>query len=425
MEGVRHDLSSVTSTAACNATPSHTLDVKQLFPAFTAQPDTIFADNASTTQKPQTVIDSIESFYRTDCANAGRAIYPSSLRAGQAIEKARQDVATFINGQPSEIAFTAGATDSLNAVAWMWGLANLQDGDEVLLCPQDHSSAVLPWQNMQATLARLGKRISIVPFDIHAVGDYDLRSIKRALSDRTRVIALSHIHHVFGLDMEIKEIRELVGANVVITLDASQSIGHTIVDAKSLDVDFISFSGHKMFAGNGVGVLFARAQRQGELIALRTGGQSAAFVSDMSVAARDAFINKVEGGTLNIPSVVSLSAAIQFIQQLGIEKIENHVSSLTSKLVEGVSKIPGVIFAPGPVPCGCPGGFGILSFRFEQASSLDVASALANERIYVRSGLHCRADVDSGDDYIRVSLHVYNTQSDVQVFVETLHGIVA
>ncbi len=401
------------------------LQIKDQFPIFRNNPDVVYLDNASTTHKPETVIEVFNKFFRQDCANAGRAIYPSSLRAAQAIENARHDVARFLNANPHEIAFTSGATDSFNTVAWSWGLANLKDGDEILVCPQDHSSAVLPWQNLQKVLADMGKKVSLVPFDIHAVGDYDFRSIKLALSERTRVIALSQIHHVFGVDMEIAEIRKIVGPQVIVSLDACQSVGHVPVDVGELGADFVSFSGHKMFAGSGVGVLFAKAERHGELLPFRCGGQSAPVASEISSQSRAQFISKVESGTPNIPAIASLSKAIDFIENIGLNNIEAHVSALTGDLVKSLSKLPGILFSPGPVTCGCPGGFGILSFRFEQAQSLDVASALADEQIQVRSGMHCRVDTTTSEDFIRVSVHAYNTPEDVQILCESLRAMTA
>jgi cysteine desulfurase/selenocysteine lyase len=212
------------------------LAIRDRFPIFDQMPDTVFLDNASTTHKPDSVIQVFDTFYRRDCSNAGRAIYPSSMRAAQKIEKARHDVARLIGAHAREIAFTSGATDSFNTVAWSWGLTNLKDGDEILFCPQDHRSAILPWQNLQSVLAGMGKNITLVPFGIHAVGDYDFRDLRNALTERTRVIALSHIHHVFGVDMEISDIRKIVGADVVMSLDASQSVGHIKVDVNELDV---------------------------------------------------------------------------------------------------------------------------------------------------------------------------------------------
>jgi cysteine desulfurase/selenocysteine lyase len=399
--------------------------IRSRFPIFEQTTDTVFLDNASTTHKPDSVIQVFDTFYRQDCSNAGRAMYPSSLRAAQKIEKARHDVARLIGAQAGEVAFTSGATDSFNTIAWSWGLSNLKDGDEILFCPQDHSSAILPWQNLQAVLAGTGRNISLVPFGIHAVGDYDFRSIKQALSSRTRVIALSHIHHVFGVDMEIADIRKIVGPDVVISLDASQSIGHIKVDVKELDVDFVSFSGHKMFAGNGVGVLFARTIRHEEMIPFRCGGQSSPVGAEVNEKTRAAFISKVESGTANIPAVVSMSEAIRFIEEVGLVNIESHVSALTGQLVSALSGLPGIIFSPGPVTCGCPGGFGILSFRFEQAQSLDIASALADEQIQVRSGLHCVATADNSEDFIRVSMHVYNDVRDIQILSDSLRSMIS
>lgn len=401
------------------------LQIKHHFPVFDSAPEDVFFDNASTTQKPMSVIEGFQRFYSEECSNAGRAVYPASFRAAQSIEQARRDVARFINAEVNEVAFTAGATDSLNAVAWSWGLANLNDGDEILYCPQDHSSAVLPWRNLQAVMAGLGRNITLTPFAIHAVGDYDFQSIRQALSDRTRLIALSHIHHVFGVNMEIADIANIVGPQVKISLDASQSIGHTTVDVRDLGADFVSFSGHKMFAGNGVGVLYAKAEHHESLIPLRSGGKSEPSVAGASGQSRAAFIDKIESGTPNIPAISSLSAAIQFIDSIGLSEIEAHVSFLTSQLILELSTLPGIVFAPGPVTCGCPGGFGILSFRFDQAESLDIASALAYEKIYVRSGLHCRAERTNSDDFIRVSMHAYNTVEDIQILTESLRGILS
>lgn len=417
------------STQLTCSQPSATtyLNLRPHFPVFSEAPDDIFFDNASTTQKPQCVIDEFDSFYKRDCSNAGRAVYPASFRAAQRIEQARQDVARFINANSHEVAFTAGATDSLNTVAWSWGLANLNDGDEILYCPDDHSSAVLPWQNLQAALAAFGKNIQLKPFSIHPVGDYDFSSIKRAMSDRTRLIAMSHIHHVYGVDMEVSDIRKIVGPEVLVSLDSSQSIGHTTVDVRTLDADFVSFSGHKMFAGNGVGVLFAKAEHHKQMLAFRSGGKHEPVSSSEMKNNRADFIDKVESGTANIPAIASLSAAIEFIESIGLDKIEAHVSQLTSELVRQLSPLPGIIFSPGPVTCGCPGGYGILSFRFEEAESMDIASALAYEKIYVRSGMHCRSSHNStpSEDYIRVSMHAYNTVDDIHAFTNSLRNILS
>lgn len=413
-----------TTSAFAVESQSPYLQIRHLFPVFSEDRETIFFDNASTTQKPKCVLDEFDNFYRLNCSNAGRAVYPASFRAAQRIDQARRDVARFINASANEIAFTSGATDSLNTVAWSWGLENLNDGDEVLYCPDDHSSAILPWQNLQSVLGRMGRNIKLVPFAIHPVGDYDFQSIRNGLTEKTRIILMSHIHHVFGADMEVTDIRKIVGPNVILSLDASQSIGHTPVDVRALDADFVSFSGHKMFAGNGVGVLFAKEQLHRQLTPIRCGGKIQP-THEPAGQTRSSFIDKVECGTPNIPAISSMSAAISFIEEIGLQNISNHVSQLTTELINNLSTLPGIVFSPGPVTCGCPGGFGILSFRFEQAESMDIASALAYEQIHVRSGAHCRASGEAKEDFIRISMHAYNTVEEIGILTESLRSILA
>lgn len=397
-------------------------DVRCMFPAFVSRPGTIFFDNAATTQKPAKVVEAIVRFYENECANAGRGASTMSTRARMNIERVRTAVADFLGAGTDDIAFTGGATDSLNLVALSWGLGNLEDGDEIMLCLEDHRSATLPWLSLAETLKAFGKNIKIVPFAIHEVGDYDLKSIRAVVSARTRLLAMTHVHHVFGLEMEVQAVREIVGERVVISLDASQSVGHTPVKISDLPVDFISFSGHKMFGPSGVGVLWARPDRQAQMRPVRIGGGTHAEIVDDGQALRlgGALRDLCEAGTYDTPSILGLGEALNFINSIGVERIEAHVSSLTRYLFEQVSQIAGIEFAPGPGICGCPGGFGILAFRFQQAESADVAFLLDSENIMVRAGQLCTGKQTEGDDYVRISLHVYNTFDEVDRLVEVL-----
>lgn len=385
--------------------------VRELFPVFSQEPDLIFFDNAATTQKPQSVIEAMNRFYTSSCANAGRASYRWSTQAANAIEESRKSIAVFMKASAEDLVFTTGATDSLNLLALSWGLKNLQEGDEILLCPQDHRSAVLPWYNVAAILKDRGVNVTIKEFAIHEVGDYNLKTIKEAVSDRTRLIAMSHIHHVYGLDMEVPEIRQIVGPNVAISLDASQSMGHIPFDISQLDVDFVSFSGHKMFAANGVGVLWVKPSRQSELQTIRTGGGAS-----LTNKLRATF----EAGTPNIPAIISLKPAVEFLSALDMDKVEAHVSELTKKLYAGLKDMPGLEFAPGPGVCGCPGGNGIIAFRFEQVSSSDLSFLLDSENIFIRANDHCLAKRGEGDDFMRTSLHLYNTADEIDQFLAVL-----
>lgn len=399
--------------------------IRALFPILKDKPGYIFFDNASTTQKPASVISAIDEFYTKSCSNAGRASYRMSSQTTNAIQNSRAKVAQLINARAEDIVFTSGATDSLNTVALSWGLANLNDGDEVMVCLQDHKSAVLPWFNLKRILAGFGKTINIVPFEIHDVGDYDLRTIREGVSPKTRLIAMSHIHHVYGMDMEVSDIREIVGPNVLISLDASQSVGHIPVDAEKLAVDFISFSGHKMFAGNGVGVLWVAQERQPELTPVRVGGMGAVLSSETENAfCSSSLQDLLEAGTPNIASIVSLAPAVDFILETGVDNIAGHLARLTRKMYEAVKEIPGVDFGPGPGRCGCPGGYGIIAFRIEGLSVSDLGFMLDSESILVRTGDHCVSKASEEDQYVRVSLQVYNTEEEIEAFVEVLEDSV-
>jgi cysteine desulfurase/selenocysteine lyase len=412
-----------------NESETEKLDVSAFranFPIFGNHPDLIYFDSASTTQKPQVVVDTLLDYYTNQCANSGRASYSWSTQLNRAIEESRAKVAQFINCEVKNLVFTSGATDSLNMAALTYGLNNLEDGDEVMLCPQDHKSAVLPWYNVQAMLKERGKNITIKHFAIHEVGDYDLKSVKEAFSERTRVVAMAHIHHVFGLDMEVSKIREIVGKDVVISLDASQSIGHTTVDAANLDVDFISFSGHKMFAAPGVGGLYINPRVEAKIKPVRLGGQSPVEIKDNGLEFTSKSMHQlIECGTLNIPAILSLGKAVDFISATGIAAIEAQLSDLTVYLWQKLTALPGIVFAPGIGICRCDSGFGIISFRFEQLASLDLTFLLDSEQIFVRAGDHCTQKNNEEDDYLRVSMHAYNTREEVDQLVEVLEASLA
>ena len=394
--------------------------VRAQFPFFKNNPGAIFFDSASTTQKPESVLRAESRFYRRECSNAGRASYANSTRTSARIESARAAVARFINGNAEDIVFTSGATESLNTVALAWGLKNLEDGDEIMVCMQDHKSAVRPWLNLQELLARFGKTINIVPFGIHKEGDYELADIRNGLSPRTRLIALVHVHHVYGMDMEVETIRDIVGGDVLISLDASQSIAHRQIDLNRLKIDFLSFSGHKMFALNGSGVLWVSPRCRKMLTSIKPGG---------GYAEQNSLQALLESGTPNIPAVLSLESAIAFIEKLGMERIETRLHELTRTLYKEIKDIPGINFSPGYGLCGCPQGFGILSFCFDQASTSDLAFALDAENIMLRSGDHCQTkSLDEGggneQQYLRVSLQIYNTEEEIIELAQVLRHLV-
>ena len=401
--------------------------VREHFPAIKKYPETIFFDNSATTQKPYTVIETIRSFYEDRCANSNRAAYALAGKLHHQVEETRQHVAKFINAESTDIAFTSGATDSLNLVANSWGMANLCDGDQIMLCLEDHQSAILPWFNLISQLERFGKNIEIVPFSMHHTGVYDRSDLKTKITAKTCLVAMSHIHHLYGLEWDQNDIAELkaqLPKHALISLDASQSIGHTRIDTQALNVEFISFSGHKLFAANGVGVLWIHPNIKSSLWPVRLGSKSAAQIIENRIHMDKSNLSGLlECGTLNLPAIFSFKSALDFIEKIGITNIEKYLSHLTRYLYQKLKKMPGIEFAPGVASYNCAKGFGIIGFRITNISSSDLAQYLDQQGVFVRSGDHCLGiKANQEIDYIRVSLHIYNTEEEVDSLIQILEA---
>jgi len=404
--------------------------LRENFPAIKKYPKTIFFDNSSTTQKPYQVIEAMHSFYENSCANSNRAAYALANKLHHQVEETRNHVAKFLNAKPSDIAFTSGATDSLNLVANSWGLVNLRDGDQIMLCLDDHQSAILPWFNLQSQLQRLGKNIEIVPFSMHYRGMYDRDDIRAKISTKTRLVAMSHIHHLYGLEWDQKDLADLrkhLSKDALLSLDASQSIGHAMVDAQALNVDFISFSGHKMFAANGVGILWVNPDIRTTIWPIRIGSKSSTKIIENRIHIdKSSLAGLLECGTLNLPAIFSLKAALEFVDSIDMINIEEYLSHLTHLLYQKLKDIPGIEFAPGFASYDCAKGFGIIGFRIANVTSNDLAQYLDQQQIFVRSGDYCLGSKSSEDaDYIRISLHIYNTEEEIDCFTQTIETALA
>lgn len=385
------------------------------FPYFASNADTIYLDSAATTQKPDVVLESAYRTLSVNCANAGRGVYRSATRLASDVEEAREKVRRFLNAAGDDLVlFTSGASESLRVVGEILAPRALEAGDEVLLCEEDHRASVLPLKNAVAELARRGKHVSIETLDVRRHGAIDIDALAGRLGAKSRLVSLTHIHNVFGNDLRVDRLRGSLPARTLVSLDASQSVGHIPVDVRELPIDFLSFSAHKMFGLPGTGILWVRAAIADEL-ELRgrsTGLRAALDLQDY-----------LEHKTLNIPGIVALGAAIDFIEGIGVDSMSERLAVLTQRLLRGLRSIGVIQFLPGAAHWACPCGHGILSFRIPRIRSSDVGFILDAEGICVRTGTHCMWSGSRSEESIRVSMHVYNTEDEVDRFVGVLSDI--
>ncbi len=371
---------------------------KQDFPFFVENKHAVYLDSSATTQKPQPVIDTLASFYTTKNVNAGRGTYSLSTKLVQDIEQVRSQVQKFIHADtPSEILFTSGATDAQEKIAQSF-VRYLQDGDEILYSPLDHQSFVLPWINLQKQLKFFGVHLKLIPYTIKQTGNADIEDIMSKVTSRTKLINITHIHNVFGTDTDIHKIKEVRKQGIIVNVDVAQSIGHTNVDVEQMGADILSFSGHKMFASLGTGVLYIR--------------------STLQVKLRE-FLPK-ELGTRDYAGILSLGEAITYIENVGTHAIHKHLVDLTQYAIHSLRTIPGVQFTKGLAHCPCIDGYGIVSFNIDGFDPMDIAFYLAEHGIMVRAGDHCSMTPGDEVNAVRVSMHLYTSHEDIDILIEKL-----
>ena len=378
----------------CNIAPEfEELNERPNFPML--DDDKVYLDSASTSFLPKVVIDTMNEYITKEHSNYNRGENDLVFNTTNRVTAVREKIADFISAETDEIIFTSGASSSAELIANKFALKQMCSGDEIMFCPLDHGSTIRPWENLKSTLEHFSVDIAVKEILIDLWGDYNEDDIIEKVNEKTKYIILTHIHNVYGLEMGIKElctrIREK-NPNTKIVLDASQSIGYIPVSVKDLDVDFLYFSGHKMFAPTGVGVLYARG----------------------------AYYKDYENGTPNIMGIVGLGSAIDYIKGIGIKRIENYVFHLTRYLYEKMLKIEGIEFNKGIDTCKCVLGYGIITFKHSQISSEEINEMLNYYKIYVRSNHFCQK---GQDQYIRISLSIYNTKKDIDKLIKVLETV--
>ena len=392
---------------------------KDDLPVFQVYGNLDYLDNAATTQKPRCVIEAVEKYYREENANPLRGLYGLSVKATEAYENAREAVRRFIGAKSvREIVFTRNATESLNLIAYSWGRANIHRGDGLLVAISEHHSDLLPWQ----TLAReTGAELRFLECDKQ--GEYTAEALKAALTPRTKLFAIAQVSNIFGRINPIKEFAEICRANGTVTVcDGAQSVPHTPVDVRELGVDLLAFSGHKLYAPMGIGVLYGREELLEKMPPFLYGGEMIEYVTRESASFAE-LPHKFEAGTVNAGGAVGLRAAIDYINSIGFDEITAREDRLTALAFEEMSRLPYVHIIGSEK---ANEHHGIISFTVEGVHPHDVAAVFDADGIAVRAGHHCAQPLHQFlgvQSSARMSLAFYNDESDIERFTETLKTV--
>jgi cysteine desulfurase/selenocysteine lyase len=382
----------------------------------------VYLDSGATSQKPNSVIEAEINFYRNINAAVHRGAHLLAEEASEAYESARANVANFIGANPAEVIFTKSATESLNVLAYSFGNSNsgihIGKGDEIVVTELEHHANLIPWQQLAK---RTGAKIRW--FNVSENGRIDLSNIADLISSKCKLVAITHQSNVLGTILPIEEIltaARKVGALVI--LDACQSAPHFQIDVKKLGVDFLTFSGHKMLGPTGVGVLWGRLDLLEKLEPAIFGGSMVDSVT-MESATWAEVPRKFEAGVPNMAQAVGLSAAINYLRNIGMQNIELHEKALTKKLLEGLSQISGIEVI-GPTELKNRGG--VVSFTVDGVHPHDVGQVLDQFGIAVRTGHHCAWPLMKRLGLVgttRASLHLYNDENDINRLFEGIEKV--
>lgn len=386
----------------------------------------IYFDNAATSQKPKQVIEAVKDFYENHNANVHRAVHTLSQEASELYEKAHEEVAQFINAKGmEETIFVRGTTEAINLVAYSWGFRNLGKQDEVLISLMEHHSNIVPWEIMSKI-----KGFKIRYAEVKEDGTLNYESFENLATSRTKLVCMSHVSNITGVVNDIQRISKSTHQNgALLIVDAAQSVPHMPVDVQKLDVDFLAFSGHKMLAPTGIGVLYGKRALLEDMEPFQGGGDMIKEV-DYSPRTKRCSIRwnslpwKFEAGTPHISGGVGLMEAVHYLKQLGMKNVAAHEEMLTKYAMQRMKdcgeKVE--IYGPKDASAKC----GIIPFGVAGLSSHDVALFLDNYGIMIRSGFHCAQPLHQLlklNSSARASFYIYNTKEEVDRFIEVLKEI--
>ena len=376
----------------------------------------VYLDNAATTFKPQCVIDAVVRYYTEQTTNVHRGDYEISYQVSEAYEKTREDVARFIHAEPKEIVFTAGASASLNLVAYGYGRKYLKPGDVILSTEAEHASNILPWFKV---VEETGAKLEYIP--LTEDGRLTLENFRKAMHEQVKIVAVADITNVLGYVAPIEEMTRIAHEHgAIVVCDGAQSVPHTPTDVKAWDVDFLAFSAHKMCGPTGIGVLYGKFELLQKTDPFMLGGGSnARFDMCGNILLKDAPY-KFEAGTPNIEGVLGLQQAVRYLENIGMDKIEAYEHELKAYAIEKLKKLDNLILYNPTSPTG------IIAFNVKDVFAQDAAGYLNSKGIAVRSGNHCAKillNVLKTSETIRASLYFYNTKEDVNRFVQACSEI--
>jgi len=378
--------------------------------------DLVYLDNASTTQKPYTVIESITDFYSNYNSNIHRAVYQLAEEATKMYEQSREKIANFINVRPEEIIFTRNTTESINLIAHSWARLNLKKDDGVAITEIEHHSNIVPWQILSQ---EIGTRLEYVGIDENGFVDLE-HMIELISSKKIKLVSLSHMSNVLGTIVPIERIIRIAHENgIPVIVDGAQSVPHMPVNVKNMDCDFLVFSAHKMLGPTGVGVLYAKKEHLEKMKPFLGGGDMIKEVFKFHTDYNEVPY-KFEAGTPNIADVVGFGAAIEYLEKIGMENIRKHEIYLTDYALESMLSLKHVTIY-GPRDPKARGG--VISFNIADIHPHDLATIMNDHGIAIRSGHHCaqvlmqRLDVPATS---RASFYIYNTKEEIDSFVNAI-----
>ncbi len=378
----------------------------------------IYLDSAATSQKPVQVIEALENYYKMDNSNVHRGVHTLGNRATEKYEGAREKVQKFINAESTEeIIFLRGTTTAINLVAQSYGRANVDEGDEIVITYMEHHSNIIPWQQLAKERGAILKYI-----ELEEDGTISLEQVQAAITERTKIVSMVYVSNVLGTMNPVKEVARIAHDNgAVMVVDGAQAAPHLKIDVQQLDCDFFAFSGHKMVGPTGIGVLYGKKALLNEMEPVEFGGEMIDFVGLYDSTWKE-LPWKFEGGTPIIAGAVGLGAAIDFLNEVGLDEIEKHEHDMAAYAMDKMSEIDGLeIYGPKDPAKRA----GIVTFNLNDVHPHDVATVLDMSGIAVRAGHHCAQPLMKWLEVTataRASFYLYNSESDVDRLVEGLRS---